>query len=118
MEKNLCSLQNSSGSLSAKDAIPNPCFNDKYSVHISYSTFNTSCVVDPIAEEVFGHALKLPSGYSASDNMTFTGTGNFTQCLSEISTAFAFNACKPGLNCAQETAAFKVPPSNGSFIVS
>lgn len=94
----------------------NPCHPVGYVSNHTFSSINTSCVVEPIAEEVFGQLLTLPYNYSANDNVTFNGTGNYNECLKEIKAAFDFNACKPDLNCPKNKSSFSVPPSAGTFV--
>ena len=95
--------------------VSNPCIPRGKKLSFPYETIRVSrCLLHPIAREVFGFILYLPS-LSNVTNATFVGTGNSSQCLADVSYVFNFFSCNPAINCDPNRS--KVPVS-GDFLVS
>ena len=99
-----------------KTKVPNPCqLKDTFKNHTT-AVIYTSCVKDSIAEEVFGFRIHPPVDLSPDANVSFIGTGNFTQCLEEVRQVFDLYSCRFDENCDSDK--YEVPPVNGTLVVS
>ena len=93
----------------------NPCLPVAAFRSYKFTDINTSCVIEPIAKEIFASVIHLPQ-LTEDHNVTFIGTGNSSQCISKIKTVFNFSSCHPDINC--ESKKFEAPPVSGKFVVS
>lgn len=96
--------------------VTNPCQLNNTIKNHTISVIRTSCVVDSIAEEVFGFRLNPSPELSAETNVSFIGTGNFTQCLEKVRQVFDMYSCRFSENC--DSNMYEVPPVNGTLVVS
>ena len=97
--------------------VPNPCLFKNETVSYHHDDIFVGCGNSSVAVEAFGYGYAPPTSLGPDDNVTFVGTGNFTECGREISDVFNFTKCWPSDNCKPGTT-FTLPPVNGSFMVS